>query len=369
MMMVGLRTSTLLFSTLMSVAIATEILFPGDEELSHVVSPLPYTYISESELPKSFFWGNISGTSYLTHSLNQHIPQYCGSCWAHSSMSALADRIKIARNGTGNEINLSIQWLLNCNSDVGSCQGGSAIRAYSSLHSKGSMIPYDTCLPYIACSSNSTNGFCPHVDTTCSAPCRTCIRIHPEDNDDDKGAGSSSTCAPIYRFPNATIAEYGSYNLEHVHTIMAEVFARGPVKASVNAGPLMNYTGGILYDSAITRNTTHNHGVSLVGWGHEESTDTPYWIVRNSWGQYWGEMGFFRIQLGKNLLGIEAHVAWATPGVFSTTNFPCSKDGKNCGEDADSTTHHHIIYQDPSKDIAAVKRRLRKSSAVGYTGR
>jgi cathepsin X len=352
-MMVGLRT-TLLFSILLSVSTATELLFPGDEELGHVVSPLPYTYISESELPKSFFWGNRSGTSYLTHSLNQHIPQYCGSCWAHSSMSALADRIKIARNATGNEISLSIQWLLNCASDAGSCQGGSAKRAYSIVHSKKSMIPYDTCLPYIACSSNSMNGFCPHVDTTCSAPCRSCTRNPDQEN--------ATFCAPIYRYPNATIAEYGSYDFENVHHIMAEVFARGPVKASVNAGPLMDYTGGILYDNDITRNTTHNHGISLVGWGHEESTDTTYWIVRNSWGQYWGEMGFFRVELGKNLLGIEAHVAWATPGVFSTTNFPCSKDGTNCGDD---NAHHlmmgHHIYQDPSKDISAVKRRLRKS--------
>ena len=350
-MMVVLRTTLLLVSTLLSAATATEIFAAGDEELGHVVSPLPYTYISESELPKSFFWGNRSGTSYLTHSLNQHIPQYCGSCWAHSSMSALADRIKIARNATGNEINLSIQWLLNCAPDAGSCQGGSAIRAYSLLHSKGSMIPYDTCLPYIACSSNSTNGFCPHVDTTCSAPCRSCL------NPGHKNGGGS--CAPIYRFPNATIAEYGSYNSEHVHKIMAEVFARGPVKASVNAGPLMDYSGGILYDSDITRNTTHNHGITLVGWGYEESTDTPYWMVRNSWGQYWGELGFFRVELGKNLLGIEAHVAWATPGVFSTTNFPCSKDGKNCGDDIHHLMGDHIIYQDPSKDIAAVKRRLR----------
>jgi hypothetical protein len=34
-------------------------------------SPLPYTYISEDDLPEEFSWANVNGTSYLTHSLNQ----------------------------------------------------------------------------------------------------------------------------------------------------------------------------------------------------------------------------------------------------------------------------------------------------------
>lgn len=38
-------------------------------------SPLPYTYIREEDLPDSFSWGDVDGVSYLTHSLNQHIPQ------------------------------------------------------------------------------------------------------------------------------------------------------------------------------------------------------------------------------------------------------------------------------------------------------
>lgn len=88
-------------------------------------SPQPYEYIDPADLPDEFTWADVNGVSYLTHSLNQHIPQYCGSCWAHGSLSSLADRIKIARDGKGDDINLSIQFILNCGGDMaGSCHGG-----------------------------------------------------------------------------------------------------------------------------------------------------------------------------------------------------------------------------------------------------
>jgi hypothetical protein len=38
-------------------------------------SPLPTSYINPKDLPDNFSWGDIDGRSYLTHSLNQHIPQ------------------------------------------------------------------------------------------------------------------------------------------------------------------------------------------------------------------------------------------------------------------------------------------------------
>ena len=45
----------------------------GHDRPEHVLSALPHEYISEAALPKSFTWGNVDGTNYLTHSLNQHL--------------------------------------------------------------------------------------------------------------------------------------------------------------------------------------------------------------------------------------------------------------------------------------------------------
>ena len=97
--------------------------------------------------------------------------------------------------------------------------------------------------------------------------------------------------------------------------MQAEVFARGPVTCGmyVTDDFYNNYKGGI-YKSP-TQTSGANHAVSVVGWGNDPSAG-DYWIVRNSWGTWWGESGYFRITMGTGNLGIGVNSCyWAVPSL------------------------------------------------------
>jgi len=91
-----------------------------------------------------------------------------------------------------------------------------------------------------------------------------------------------------------------------------------------------NYTGGIFEDH--TNATGLDHDISIVGYGVENGV--KFWKVRNSWGEHFGEHGFFRIVRGVNNLVIESDCNWATPQDTWTKKEKASGEGykKSQGE-------------------------------------
>ena len=85
--------------------------------------------------------------------------------------------------------------------------------------------------------------------------------------------------------------------------------------AGISGTHLHNYTGGIIRDEKSLRDLPTTHEVSIVGWGTSDGDDPDaaadhsisYWIVRNSHGEYWGELSFFRIEMGKSMICIFSH--------------------------------------------------------------
>jgi len=261
---------------------------------SRIITRPPYE--DQFQLPTNFDWRNVNGLSMVTPIGNQLLPKFCGSCWAFATTRALSDRIKIHHKGALVDIVLAPQVLLDCGDSsygFGSCNGGSWEETHEFIAKHG--LTDDTCAPYIAVNY----AYSSEQDCT-ETMCRHC---------DIYG-----TCEPVANATKYYVSEYGVFNGSNVADSMAmEIVSRGPIVCSMYAhtSAFENYQSGIIVDHNEYNYTTHV--VSLVGFGVDDKTQMPYWIVRNSFGTQWGENGWFRIERNANTLLIESHCGWATP--------------------------------------------------------
>ena len=94
---------------------------------------------------------------------------------------------------------------------------------------------------------------------------------------------------------------------------MYEILTQGPVQAVIRVHTdLFMYGSGVYRLTDLARDRLAGYqAVKIVGWGVEGAT--RYWTVANTWGQDWGEGGYFRIVRGSNECGVEENVVGAWP--------------------------------------------------------
>uniref|UniRef100_A0A1E1WH51 SMB domain-containing protein n=1 Tax=Pectinophora gossypiella TaxID=13191 RepID=A0A1E1WH51_PECGO len=205
---------------------------------------------------------------------------WCGSDWAVSIASIASDRFAIQSNGAESMV-LSPQSLLSCNvRGQRGCDGGHIDVAWNFAGQYG-LVDLD-CYPYKAAVKP-----CPYRIT---------------------GNLLETGCTP--RIPTRTSKYKVSppYRIVREKDIMWEIMESGPVQAVMTV-----YQDFFHYRDGIYRHTRHGnliesglHSVKIIGWGEERGD--RYWTVANSWGQEWGEDGYFRIARGTDESGIESFV-------------------------------------------------------------
>ncbi|KAG6601182.1 putative cysteine protease RD19D, partial [Cucurbita argyrosperma subsp. sororia] len=95
--------------------------------------------------------------------------------------------------------------------------------------------------------------------------------------------------------------------------IAAHLVHRGPLAVGLNAVFMQTYIGGVSCPLICGKRFV-NHGVLLVGYGDEGFSilrfrKLPYWIIKNSWGERWGERGYYRLCRGHGMCGMNTMVS------------------------------------------------------------
>ena len=226
------------------------------------------------ELPSAFDWRDLGGVTPIR---NQHT---CGSCWAFATVGAMESAIAIR---TGQYLDLSEQFLVSCNYEGWNCDtGGGTAHHYH----------YDTLAKNQTAIGAVLEVEKPYINAT-------------------------GTCTTAYNHPY-TLSDWAFISSGTVENIKSAIYTYGPVKVSVCIGPaFQGYTGGIFStdESGYCPYGT-NHAVNLVGWDDAAGV----WILRNSWGTYWGESGYMRISYGTSNIGRLA--SWVSYSAGATVVVP-----------------------------------------------
>jgi C1A family cysteine protease len=177
----------------------------------------------------------------------------CGSCWSFSTTGAVEGAWFLH---SGELISLSEQQLVDCSGPEGNdgCNGGMMDYAFEYIIKNGGICSEES-YPYLA---------------------------------------ENSTCAKCN--PVAKISGYVDVQPNNETALMFAV-AKQPVSVAVEADGFdwQFYFGGVVTDSC---GTNLDHGVLVVGYGTDLSTNQSYWKVKNSWGNTWGEKGYIRLGRG-----------------------------------------------------------------------
>jgi C1A family cysteine protease len=146
----------------------------------------------------------------------------------------------------------------------------------------------------------------------------------------ESGLGAASGDCPASLPLQDRVYGYCELDFEAGEAALMEAVARHPVAIGINANKVFQlYASGIIRaaDCGPAPHTQEseimsiNHAVIVVGWGEAHVNGKPmkYWVLKNSFGENWGEKGYFKLERGVHTLDAEG---FGTCGMYFESVYP-----------------------------------------------
>ena len=281
--------------------------------------------------PRRFDWSDLYDFGAVVHQGS------CAGCWAYSTAAVVEAANAIAG---AEHVRLSPYSLLDCDGLDRGCATGNMASAYSWIQTSEFGLPpldkYPTRSSTGACDRRGLKaGYDPkrtRGGAGASANARGVAsanlgdlpaqgpdpsRIAADDRDIISASRSGSS---------SNVRTEGYCDLPvlgaDAERQMLDALAQQPVAVGVNIHALQFYDSGVVtIDDCPPADADPlraiNHAAVLTGWGHDEATDQYYWILRNTYGENWGEDGYARLAFGR-----DPETGFGTCALYTEGNYP-----------------------------------------------
>ena len=308
---------------------------------------------SPDAFPRSFDWADVPEVMGKIHTQETS----CASCWAYTSTDTIEAQVVISgRQKT--HVELSAEQLINCDGYDSGCNTGNMFTAYEWIHDNGGIATARTfhaaaqvlsaarsaALTAISSAAATTPSEVSdmHSDgeqqTAAAAEVGFAFKKALGSAEEERAAldaiesslGEASMDCPAELPLQDRVYGYCELDFEAGEAALMEAVAKNPVAIGINANKVFQlYAGGIIRasDCGPAPHTQDaeimsiNHAVIVTGWGESRVNGElmKFWVLKNSFGEGWGERGYFKLERGGHSLDEEG---FGTCGMYFESVYP-----------------------------------------------